>query len=78
MKDKKSQKIINNNLFLIKTDNLVIEIYFLNIVIEIFVYYKQGSTFKRPVIFYLLYLSFVIKSIVNSLLIRKEKTHKRT
>jgi hypothetical protein len=34
------KKIINNNLFLTKTSNLVIEIYFLNIVIEIFVYYK--------------------------------------
>jgi hypothetical protein len=35
-----TKKIINNNLFLIKTNNLVIEIYFLNIVIEIFIYYK--------------------------------------
>jgi hypothetical protein len=50
----------------------------LNIVIEIFVYYKYGSTFKRPVIFYLLYLNSVIKSIVTSSLTGKEKTHKRS
>jgi hypothetical protein len=33
--------------------------------------------FKRPVIFYLLYLNSVIKSIVTSSLFEKEKTHKK-
>jgi hypothetical protein len=40
-------------------------------------YCKKGSMFKRLVIFYLLYLNSVIKSIVTSSLFEKEKTHKR-